>query len=130
MKLDIRVKMQAEVPDGTDLKALRLHNLYGDRGGIKIKAGNAEIPTEWGESRVEFAKASSVITVVTCTPGPYEGVYVDGVLVSEGPCENATALFNAFGVDAERIEADSAWWRTMEDLPMELSEVERQKAPV
>ena len=53
----------------------------------------------------------SVLTLVGCTSGDWEGVYVDGVLVDEGGSVDLIPIINGNRVitDAIRLEVDSDW---------------------
>lgn len=53
----------------------------------------------------------SILTLVGCTFGDWEGAYVDGVLVDEGHSVDLIPIINGNRVitDATRVEVESNW---------------------
>jgi hypothetical protein len=63
------------------------------------------------------------ITLVTAYD--WEGLYIDGKLVTEGHTIHANDLFRLMGINGQEIHADDAWLGERGGLPKNLDEVKR-----
>lgn len=66
--------------------------------------------------------------VVIVFSNEWEGIYVEGQLVAEGPCLDPETVLRAVGIMAETAEADEEWFENEQNraFPLTLGEVRWQ----